>query len=283
MSFSKHFIVVSILMLALALVVTGCSQPAPQQDSNEAGSVEAPSEPLSWDRIKEKGKIVVGLDDAFPPFGFRNDKNELIGFDIDLGNALAKKLGVEIEWQPAEWSGIIMSLKTKKFDAIWSGMSVTPEREKEVNFTTPYIGSAQVIILASDNGDIEGPEDLEGKIVGTQLGSTGEVACGKLQGLKELKTFDVFTEAINDLTTGRLDAVVIDDITARYYLQQQPDAFKILEDILSYEPMAIAVRKEDAALQGVLNEVINNMVRDGTYKAISEEWFGEDMSQYLDK
>ena len=134
---------------------------------------------------------------------------------------------------------------------------------------------------ASDNTDIKGKEDLTGKVVGTQLGSTGEVACNKLEGLKDLKTYDIYTEALNDLKTGRLNAVVTDDITARYYFQQQPGTFKILDDILSYEPMGIAIRKEDTTLLDVLNKEIQSMIEDGTYKTISEKWFGEDMSQFL--
>lgn len=277
MKFSKLFVVSSVaFILALALVVTGCSK-----EPTSSASQNGPVAEDTWERIQKDGKMVVGLDDTFAPFGFRNDKNELVGFDIDLGEALAKRLGIKIEWQPAEWSGVVMSLKTGKFDAIWSGMSITPEREAEVNFTTPYIGSAQVIVVLSDNTEIKGKDDLAGKVIGTQLGSTGEVACKKLQGLKELKTYDVYTEALNDLKTGRLNAVVTDDITARYYFQQQPGTFKILDDILSYEPMGIAVRKEDATLLDVLNKEIQSMIEDGTYKAISEKWFGEDMSQFL--
>ncbi|NLG86148.1 MAG: amino acid ABC transporter substrate-binding protein [Firmicutes bacterium] len=277
MKFSKLFVVSSVaFILALALVVTGCSK-----EPTSSASQNGPVAEDTWERIQKDGKMVVGLDDTFAPFGFRNDKNELVGFDIDLGEALAKRLGIKIEWQPAEWSGVVMSLKTGKFDAIWSGMSITPEREAEVNFTTPYIGSAQVIVVLSDNTEIKGKDDLAGKVIGTQLGSTGEVACKKLQGLKELKTYDVYTEALNDLKTGRLNAVVTDDITARYYFQQQPGTFKILDDILSYEPMGIAIRKEDATLLDVLNKEIQSMIEDGTYKAISEKWFGEDMSQFL--
>lgn len=280
MKFSKRFLVGSVIMiLALAVIVSGCSKPAAEPASSKTEN--QPAAESTWDRIKKEGKFVVGLDDAFAPFGFRNDKNELVGFDIDLGEALAKRLGIKIEWQPAEWSGVVMSLKTKKFDAIWSGMSITEERKAEVNFTTPYIGSAQAIVVLADNTDIKGKDDLTGKIVGTQLGSTGEVACKKLEGLKDLKTYDVYTEALNDLKTGRLNAVVTDDITARYYFQQQPDAFEILDDILSYEPMGIAIRKEDTELLEVINKEIQSMIEDGTYKTISEKWFAEDMSQFL--
>lgn len=286
MGFSNKILAVFLLIaVALTAALAGCSKPEPAKpEAPQAGQQQqpAPAED-ALARVKAAGKLVAGLDDAFPPFGFRDEKNNLVGFDIDLGNALAERLGIKIEWQPTEWSGVIMSLKSKKFDVIWSGMSITPEREKEVNFTKPYIGSAQIIIVKTSNKDINSKDNLKGKVVGTQLGSTGETAAKKLEGLKELKTFDVFTEAINDLNIGRLDAVVIDDVTARYYLQKQPGAFRILDDILSYEPMGIATRKEDTTLLDALNKELQAMIADGTYAKISEKWFGEDMSKNLPK
>lgn len=280
MKFGKKRLALLLLLTLLftAVVAAGCSKSEPAQKEQ---SQQQPAEEDSLTRVLAAGKLVAGLDDAFPPFGFRNEKNELVGFDIDLGNALAERLGVKIEWQPTDWSGVIMSLKAKKFDVIWSGMSITEERKKEVNFTIPYIGSAQVIIIRTDNNEINSKEDLAGKVVGSQLGSTGEEAAKKVEGLKELKTYDTFTEAINDLNIGRLDAVVIDDVTARYYLTQQPGAFRILDDILSYEPMGIAVRKEDTSLLEALNRELQAMMEDGTYAEISKRWFGYDMSKQL--
>lgn len=288
MNFAKKVAAALLAFLMIAsLVLAGCAkqeaakpEEAPAQENAPKG--EAADDSLA--RVKAAGKLVAGLDDAFPPFGFRNEKNELVGFDIDLGNELAKRLGVKMEWQPTEWSSVIMSLKSKKFDVIWSGMSITEERKKEINFSIPYIAAAQVIIVKSDNKTINGREDLVGKVVGTQLGSTGEEAARReLKGLKELKTFDVFTEAINDLNIGRLDAVVIDDVTANYYLKTKPGAFRIVDDVLSYEPMGIGVRKEDVTLLEAINKELKAMIEDGTYAKISERWFGTDMSKHLRK
>ncbi|MDK2883274.1 MAG: polar amino acid transport system substrate-binding protein [Bacillota bacterium] len=274
-------------LMVAALLLAGCTKQEPAKPA-DAPAQENASEGQAADdslaRVKAAGKLVAGLDDAFPPFGFRNEKNELVGFDIDLGNELAKRLGVKMEWQPTEWSSVIMSLKSKKFDVIWSGMSITEERKKEINFSMPYIGSAQVIIVKSDNKTINGREDLAGKVVGTQLGSTGEEAAKReLKGVKELKTFDAFTEAINDLNIGRLDAVIIDDVTANYYLKTKPGAFRIVDDVLSYEPMGIGVRKEDVTLLEAINKELKAMIEDGTYAKISERWFGTDMSKHLPK
>lgn len=287
MSFGKKAATALLLvfLLAAALGAAGCSKPEPAQPAAGQGQGPEGQAPAAQDalaRVKAAGKLVAGLDDAFPPFGFRNEKNELVGFDIDLGNELAQRLGVKMEWQPTEWSGVIPSLKSKKFDVIWSGMSITEERKKEINFSIPYVAGAQIIITKSDNKSINGRADLAGKVVGTQLGSTGEEAAKReLKNVKELKTFDAFTEAINDLNIGRLDAVVIDDVTANYYLKTQPGAFRIVDDVLSYEPTGIGIRKEDTTLLDAINKELKAMIADGTYAKISERWFGTDMSKHL--
>jgi len=287
MSFGKKAATALLLvfLLAAALGAAGCSKPEPAQPAAGQGQAPEGQAPPAQDalaRVKAAGKLVAGLDDAFPPFGFRNEKNELVGFDIDLGNELAQRLGVKMEWQPTEWSGVIPSLKSKKFDVIWSGMSITEERKKEINFSIPYVAGAQIIITKSDNKSINGRADLAGKVVGTQLGSTGEEAAKReLKNVKELKTFDAFTEAINDLNIGRLDAVVIDDVTANYYLKTQPGAFRIVDDVLSYEPTGIGIRKEDTTLLDAINKELKAMIADGTYAKISERWFGTDMSKHL--
>ncbi|MGI6553800.1 MAG: transporter substrate-binding domain-containing protein [Bacillota bacterium] len=102
--------------------------------------------------IKDRGVLVVGLDDSYPPMGYRDDKNQLIGFDIDMGNEIGKRMGVKVEWQPTDWDGVIASLQSKKFDIIISGMTVTPERQQAVNFTNAYV-TAGVVMLVKEEYD----------------------------------------------------------------------------------------------------------------------------------
>lgn len=231
----------------------------------------------SLERVLAAGKLVIGIDDAYPPMEFRNERNELVGFDIDLAREIGKRLGVEVEWVPTEWSGVILALNAKKFDIILSAMSITEERAKQVAFSEPYLNEAQVIVVSNRSKNIDGPEDLVGKVVGTQLGSTSEEAARQVEGIKELKTYNKFTEVFMDLGIGRLDAAIVDELVGRYYMTQRPGMFTVVADLV-YEPVGIAFRKEDKALREKLAEILDEIKADGTLARISEKWFGADIT-----
>ncbi len=236
----------------------------------------------SWDRVKAAGKLVIGIDDAFPPLEFRNEKNELVGFDIDASRELGKRLGIEIVHIPTAWDGVVMSLKVKKFDIVWSGMSVTPAREKEIAFTKPYIMEKQVMVVKAGNKKIKSTSDLSKKnVVGVQQGSTSEAALGKLnKEFKEIKRYDKNTSAFMDLKIGRIDALAVDELVGRYYLSQRPGEFTVLPEALESEPIGIGIRKEDVALKNKIQETLDSMYADGTMKQISIKWFGEDITAW---
>ncbi len=109
----------------------------------------------SWERVKNAGQLVIGLDDAFPPMGFRDDNAKLVGFDIDTAEEVGKRLGIKIVWQPTEWKGVINSLYAKKFDCIWNGMTITPERQKKVAFSKPYLIDGQIATVRMDEKAIK--------------------------------------------------------------------------------------------------------------------------------
>ncbi len=125
----------------------------------------------SLEKVQKAGKLVIGLDDTFAPMGFRQDDGTLVGFDVDAAEEVGKRLGLKIEWQPTAWSGVIHSLNAKKFDCIWNGMTITPEREKAVSFSKPYIMDGQIAVIAMGNKSIKAHKDLGGKVVGVQKGS----------------------------------------------------------------------------------------------------------------
>jgi len=236
----------------------------------------------SWDKVKAKGELVIGIDDAFPPMEFRNEKNELVGFDIDASKELARRLGITVRHQPTAWKGVIMSLKTGKFDIIWSGMSITAEREKEIAFTKPYIMEKQIVIVKAGNQKITGLMDLgPATTMGVQLGSTSEEALAKLgRKFKEIKKYDTNTSAFMDLKIGRIDALAVDELVGRYYLSQKPGEFKVLSEELLSEPIGIGLRKEDAALKDKIQSTLDAMFKDGTMKKISIKWFGDDITTW---
>lgn len=200
-----------------------------------------------------------------------------MGFDIDFGNELAKRMGVAIEWQSTEWDGdaVILSLYTKKFDFILSGMSVTPERQEKINFSTPYVNAGMVMVVKKGVAGYETADDLASKIVGC----TDKTAAMAIENHKELLLYDQYHEAFQELETGRLNVVVIDAITARNFVTQHPDTFDIVGKQLTEAPMAIGIRKEDEDLLAAINAIVGEMQDDGTLTSISMKWFGFDVTR----
>lgn len=286
---NKKYLQIITLILILTLVVVAAAA-CGQQESNTApeGEVEQQNEDQSdngqdvddsLERVMNDGKIRIGLDDAYPPMAFRDDNNELIGYDIDLANEIASRMGIDIEWVPSEWSGVILALTSGKFDLLMSGLSMTKERAQEIDFSPAYILQGQVVVVKEGEDSIKTKEDLKGKVVGTQLGSTGEKAAEKLEGLKELKKYSKYTEAFLDLSNDRIEAIVVDEVVGRHYLTKRPNEFKVQFSLVD-EPVGIGFRKQDKALQEAVNSVLKEMTEDGTTAEISERWFGENISVF---
>lgn len=273
----KAWVVLLVVLLAFSVMVTGCGQK--EAGVNEEPKSQEPTQENSWERVKKAGKIVAGLDDAYPPMGFRNDKGELAGFDIDMGAEISKRIGVEIEWQPTVWDTVITSLKAQKFDVIISGMNITEKRLEEVNFAGPYGKAGQAIIVKADNDKIKTMKDIELGKLGTQSGSTGYLY-SKEAGFsdEDMKLYKEFPLAFNDLNIGRIDAIVIDAFAVKTYLDKKPGLFKQVGEVMGDENIGIAVRKEDKELMDEINKAIEEMKKDGTLKGISEKWLGVDIT-----
>ncbi|MDR0458328.1 MAG: amino acid ABC transporter substrate-binding protein [Burkholderiaceae bacterium] len=240
---------------SLALLAAGCHQSAP-------------------------AKIVIGLDDSFPPMGFRDNNHQLVGFDIDLAREAAKHLGVQVEFKPIDWSAKEAELNGHRVDALWNGLTITEERKKNIAFTSPYLENHQIIVVTA-NSPIKTKADLAGKVVGVQDGSTAVDAVERdtatAQSLKELKKYGDNVTALMDLKIGRLDAVVVDEVVGRYYLAQKPGEYRVLDDNFGTEQYGVGVRKDDTALLASLQGALDKMKQDGTAAAISNKWFGKDI------
>src|SRR5690606_920358 len=189
-----------ILLASAAVLLTACGP------SNDTSSTETAAS-------AQPRKVVVGLDDNFPPMGFRDEKNELVGFAIDLAREATKRLGMEVEFKAIDWSAKEAELNGKRVDVLWNGLTITEERNKNINFTKPYMANHQIIVVAA-NSPIQAKADLSGKVVGAQEGSSAVDAIKKeaevFESFKELKTFGDNVTALLDLSAGRLDAVVLD-------------------------------------------------------------------------
>ena len=231
----------------------------------------------------EKEKLVLGFDDTFVPMGFKDEDGKYTGFDIDLAKEIGEKLGKEIEFQAIDWSMKETELNSGNIDFIWNGYSITDERKEKVEFSTPYLNNRQVIITLADS-KINSKADLKDAIVGAQNQSSAVDAIeadGDIMGnFKDGKvvTFDTNNEALMDLEAGRLDAVVADEILAKYYTNQRgAEKYKVLKEDFGSEAYAVGMRKDDKELVEAFNKAFKELVDEGKAAEISKKWFGEDI------
>jgi len=270
-----------LLCFSLGMALGGCSSnQSNKNDKNPAPQQEAAKDD-SFQKIKDKGYFIVGLDDAFPPMGFREEgTNNIIGFDIDLATEAAKRMGVEVKFQPVVWDTIIEELNSGKIDVIWNGLTITEERKEKIAFTKPYIEDKQIIVVQNGSA-IKGKSDLAGKKVGLQAGSSARKALEKdeatFKSLGEVVEFTSNDEALLDLKAGRLDAVVVDEVVGRYYIAKKPGDYAVLEDHFGLEEFGVGLRKNDQAFLAELQKVLDDMKADGTSAEISQKWFGENI------
>lgn len=222
-------------------------------------------------------KIVVGLDDSFPPMGFKDENGNLTGFDIDLARAVAKEAGIQVEFKPIDWNSKEAELSAGRIDCLWNGLTITDERKQKIDFSNPYMNNDQIIVTLKDSA-VGSQEDLSGKTVGTQEGSSSVDALNRLPDLKnsfkELKMYGDFTSALMDLQSGRLDAVVIDSVVGRYYMTKRPGVFKEIPGTLATEQFGVGVKKGNEALLNLINQGLDKVRQDGTGAQISQKWFG---------
>lgn len=223
-------------------------------------------------RIQKAGKLVVLVDATFKPMEFKDEKGEIVGFDVDLAKEIAKGLGVQLELQNIAWDGIFAALKTAKGDMIVSSVTITDERKKEMAFSDPYYAAGQAILVRSDNTDIKGPEDLKGKVVAVQIDTTGQEAVEKIAGVKEVKKLDAGSEACIMTEQGKADATVIDIMVAGYFAKEHPKVKLVSRKPFTQEDLGIAMRKDDADLVQKVNELLAKMKSDGTIDKALEKW-----------
>ncbi|MDD3853462.1 MAG: amino acid ABC transporter substrate-binding protein, partial [Syntrophomonadaceae bacterium] len=235
----------------------------------------------SWQEIQDKGFFVVGLDDAFPPMGFRDEKNEIVGFDIDLAKEAAKRMGIDVKFQAISWDAKEAELDSGNIDAIWNGLTITEERKKNMLFTAPYIQDRQIIVVLPDS-DIKTKADLNGKKIGIQIASSAVEAVEADKATYELikdnlLEFDTNDLAMRDLKGGGLQAVVVDEVVGRYYISKHPNEYRVLEENFGVEDFGVGLRLGDKTFHAELGKALSAMKADGKATEISQKWFGEDI------
>jgi polar amino acid transport system substrate-binding protein len=225
-------------------------------------------------RVKRVGVMTFGSDTTYAPFeSIDTTSGQAVGFDVDLANLIANKLGVKAKIMSTDFGGIIPALQSGKFDAIISAMTITDERKKEIDFSDPYYDSGQIIAVQVSNNSIKGPDDLSGKKVGVQTGTTGEEAAKKIKGAI-VKSYPDIQLAFTDLVIGRIDAVVNDLPVSAFYAKGHPGV-KLVGNLFTVEQYGIAFRKDETELREAVNDALKEIKANGEYDQIYEKWFGK--------
>lgn len=237
----------------------------------------------SAESCMDKDELTVGLDDTFVPMGFKDESGELVGFDVELAKAVGEKLNKKIKFQPIDWSMKETELSGGNIDLIWNGYSINDERKEKVEFSKPYLNNTQIIVTRADS-DINSKSDLKGKKVGAQNESTAVDAVEAEKDVMDtfdggkLITFEDNNEALMDLEAGRLDAIIVDEIMARYYIKQRgEDKYKILSENFGDEQYGVGMRKGDENFTKAFNSALSEVIADGKAGEISKKWFDEDI------
>lgn len=231
----------------------------------------------------EQKKMVIGLDDNFAPIGFRDENNNLVGYDIDMAKEACKRAGMEVEFKPIDWASKEAEMKSKRIDAIWNCFTVNKERQETYTLSDPYMNNAQLVVVPV-NSDIQKIADLQGKVLAVQDDSTGaylvEDRPELKNSLKDYRKYPDFAAVYLDMDAGRVDAMVVDAVLARYYMKLNPDKYRALEENMGDEVVAVAFRKDDKDFSAKINKALAEMKKDGTAKKISEKWMGVDITAY---
>lgn len=236
--------------------------------------------------IKKKGEMVVGMEVAYVPYEFFQD-GKIVGYDCDIAQKIADKIGVKVRFIDTEWAGIIPALYASKFDVIMSAMTMTKDRAEKVNFSMPYGDASVMILLRAKDTSTKTAEDLAGHAVGSQLGSAPAQVAQQFDvklkgegkpGFTDLKLYEHFPEAYLDLANHRTDAVFNSLSTLEVVMKDQPGVFRMIggvQDIKAY--VGLAFRKDDKNIADIADSVLAEMKANGQLAALQTKWFGAPM------
>lgn len=289
----KKIIAVLLAAAMVAVIAAGCSgggesSTPSQTDTGSSDGTSAQEKDDSWTKVKDAGKFVLGLDAEFPPMGYKNtETGEVVGFDIDVAKEACKRLGLEFVAQPINWDNKQMELDGGNIDCVWNGMSYTEERAKSMLVSKPYMKNEQYLLTLKDS-EYKTMDSLKGKTLGVQKDSSAEAALNKNEAFKstlgEVVGIENYTSALMELKNNTIQVVAIDEVVARYYLQNEPDTYQIVQDdkgenaSLATEDYVIGFRLGDTALMEKVYGALEEMKADGKLAEISNKWFDKDIT-----
>ncbi|MBC7445270.1 MAG: basic amino acid ABC transporter substrate-binding protein [Polaromonas sp.] len=265
---TRHFLQTTALVLA-GLVLAACGKKEP--------AAPVATAPAAAPVVAVAKVYVVGTDAAYAPFESQNEKGEIVGFDIDVVKAAAQKAGIEVKFLNTPWEGIFNSVAQGDRDLLVSSITITPERQQTLDFSTPYFDAQQLIAVKSDS-KIAKFDDLKKLKVGVQNGTTGDEVITKLQGKDSpnVKRFETTPLALKEMEGGGVDAVVADNGVVVHYVNNNPASkFKTIADTsFASEQYGIAVKKGNTELLAKINQGLAGIKDDGTYAKIYAQYFG---------
>ncbi|HEY8348128.1 MAG TPA: transporter substrate-binding domain-containing protein [Symbiobacteriaceae bacterium] len=257
----KHFLKpIAAVVLAL-FVLAGCG----------GASQPSASDTPTLDRIKKEGKLVIGTSPDYPPFETLDENNNVVGFDIDVMQKVAERLGVELEIVQMDFNSLIEALKAGKFDIMAAGVTITDERKEVVDFSDPYIGGTDAVVARKDkNLSLSSLEDLKGMTVAVQAGTIHADILDELGGVN-VKKYNLFTEAAAAVSAGQADAVFLHTVVAKAFIEQDPNLEIVLET--PTKETAYALRKDTPDLTQFVNQVLADLKASGELEQLMLKWF----------
>lgn len=253
---------------------------AEPEEAETAAETEKENEAAEESAPDAGGTLVVGFDQDFPPMGFLGDDGEYTGFDLELAQEVAKRLGLTYQPQPIAWDAKDMELETGNIDCIWNGFTMNG-REDNYTWSEPYMDNQQIFVVAPDSG-IKTLADLAGKVVEVQVDSSAQAALDDASELadtfEEIVVTPDYNTAFMDLEQGAVDAIAMDVTVAGYMIQERQSDFVMLDESISSEVYAIGFKKGNTELRDQVQGALEEMAADGTLTAISEKWFGKDVT-----
>ncbi|WP_238649899.1 amino acid ABC transporter substrate-binding protein [Paenibacillus piscarius] len=265
----------TIVLLLAMIMIAACGN----SGADSAGQTSvAPGDKNSLAAVKTSGKLRIGTEGTYAPFTYHEADGMLTGFDVEIAEEVAKRLGVTPEFIETQWDGIFAGMVAKRFDVIFNEVSITDERKEKYDFSDPYIVSKAVLIVPEDNQDIKSFADLKGKKAGQSLTSNlGQIAT---DNGAEIVSIEGFNQAIDLLLSGRIDATVNDGLSYLDLKKQRPDVkIKQVDEIDEGSHSAAVFLKGNKELVQAVNKALAAMKSDGTYLKISEKYFGADVSE----
>lgn len=261
-------------MAAMMLFSVGCGSSSSSSDSKTSSGSDD-----SLKKVQDAGKLVLGLDATFKPMGYTDENDKIVGFDIDLAEEVCKRMGVKLETYNVNWDTKEQDLNAGTIDCIWNGLSVSDERKKQMLMSEPYMNNKMVFMVNKDSG-IKSKDDLKGKKVAVQNGSTAQESLKGDDISKDMTITELATnvEAIQQLELKMVDAVFLDSVVANYEITSTGKSFEVLSDGLSEEQYAIGFKLGANELCKKIEDTLKEMKKDGKIEEISKKWFGSDVT-----